>query len=192
MEKTMDRRQRKTREAIFSAFIELLAEKNVNKITVSDIIERADIGRATFYAHFETKDFLIKDMCDELFCHIFDNMNEHHSTHRHIFSCDACDSVFVHLLKHLEKNDNNILQLLSGCNNELFLSYFEQGLITLIKSQDDIYEHCTKMDIPQSFWTIHVASTFVEAIKWWINNKMELSVDEIATMFLRTINANQP
>ena len=38
----MDRRQRKTREAIFTAFTELLSKKDFNKITVGEIIERAD------------------------------------------------------------------------------------------------------------------------------------------------------
>ena len=48
----MDRRQRKSREAIFNAFICLLSKKHYNKITVGEIIEIADIGRATFYSHF--------------------------------------------------------------------------------------------------------------------------------------------
>ena len=110
----MDRRQRKTREAIFSAFTKLLSEKSFNHITVSDIIERADIGRATFYAHFETKDYLLKELCEELFCHIFDSSSESDHNHRHIFNCSAPDSVFTHLFEHLYKNDNQILELLSS------------------------------------------------------------------------------
>ena len=41
----MDRRQRKTREAIFRAFTELLADKDFARITVGEIIDRADIGK---------------------------------------------------------------------------------------------------------------------------------------------------
>ena len=52
----MDRRQQKTRGAIFVAFEELLRTKRAEQITVGEIIQRADVGRATFYAHFETKD----------------------------------------------------------------------------------------------------------------------------------------
>ena len=56
----MDRRQRKTREAIFRAFTELLTRESYARITIAEIIEAADVGRTTFYAHFETKDDLLR------------------------------------------------------------------------------------------------------------------------------------
>ncbi len=190
MEKVMDRRQRKSREAIFEAFISLLSEKNINKITVSDIIEKADVGRATFYAHFETKDYLIKELCEELFCHIFDSVNNNRN-HRHIFECDAPDSVFLHLFTHLQKNDNNIQRLLSCQNNELFLTYFKNGLLQLVTTQDDLYKYCTKANLPYDYWTNHITSTFVETVRWWINNNMKESPQEITNYFLKAINAQE-
>ncbi len=182
----MDRRQRKTREAIFSAFTQLLSEKSFNAITVSDIIEKADIGRATFYAHFETKDFLLKELCEELFCHIFDEMGDKHFEHRHIFSCNAPDSVFLHLFEHLQKNDNQILELLSSPNNELFLGYFKTGLRKLVENQLDTFK--TKSDLPQDYYINHIASTFVETVRWWIENKTELSAQQITEYFLSVLS----
>ena len=116
----MDRRQKKTREAIFSAFTQLLSEKNYNQISVQDIIDAADIGRTTFYAHFETKDFLLKDLCEELFGHIIDTAMGLPNGNCHYSLGIKADSVFLHLLRHLQANDNNILALLSSQNNEIF------------------------------------------------------------------------
>ena len=49
---TDERRVRKTKRAIRNAFAALLAEKDVNQITVKDIADRADINRKTFYNHY--------------------------------------------------------------------------------------------------------------------------------------------
>lgn len=179
----MDRRQKKTRESIFKAFIELLSKKDFSQITVGEIIERADVGRATFYAHFETKDFLLKELCEELFCHIFDAENNVQSKHRHIFDCHAPESVFLHLFQHLQKNDNNILELLSSQNNELFLQYFKYNLQRLIVSHLSLFEARKSDKLPDSFWVRHIASTFVETVRWWIDNGMKESPETMAEYF---------
>ena len=183
----MDRRQRKTREAIFHAFTELLSKKDFFHITVGEIIDRADVGRATFYSHFETKDFLLKELCEELFCHIFDAESSEQSKHKHIFDCNAPDSVFLHLFQHLQKNDNNILQLLSCQNNELFLQYFKYHLHRLITSHLALFEARKQPQLPHSFWVNHIVSTFVETIRWWTHNGMKQSPEEITEYFFMVV-----
>ena len=56
----MDRRVRKTREALYSAFAALVAERGYDRLSIQDIIDEADVGRTTFYAHFKTKDDLLR------------------------------------------------------------------------------------------------------------------------------------
>ena len=183
----MDRRQRKTREAIFHAFTQLLSQKDYNQITVGEIIAGADIGRATFYAHFETKDYLLKDFCQELFCHIFDTEQKDSHGHRHIFDCASSDPVFLHLLQHIKNNDNNILLLLSSQNNELFLKYFRINLEALIDSHMHLFESARGEQIPRDFWQNHIASTFIETIKWWIGNGLQETPQRISEYFFMLI-----
>lgn len=183
----MDRRQRKTREAIFNAFADLLSKKDFNRITVGEIIDRANIGRATFYAHFETKDFLLKEFCEELFCHIFDTESTSNTEHQHIFKCDGSESVFLHLFSHLHNNDNNILLLLSSQNNELFMKYFRNNLETLIQRHSDLFESPKRGNLPDSLWNEYIVSAFTATLKWWINNGMKESPKVITSYFLQTV-----
>ena len=131
----MDRRQKKTRDAIFSAFAELLSQKHYNQISVQEIIDAANVGRTTFYAHFETKDYLLKSLCEELFGHIIDTAMGLPHGHYHYSCGNKTDSVFLHLVRHLQENDRNILELLSSENNEIFMKYFKTNLRTLIVTQ---------------------------------------------------------
>ena len=181
----MDRRQRKTRELIFNAFTELLSEKEYEKITVGEIIQKADVGRATFYAHFETKDYLLKELCAELFCHIFDA--ENNTQHRHIFVCDAPDSVFLHLFMHLRRNDNNILRLFTSPCNDLFLRYFKENLKILAKTSLPLFEDKKPEKLPDDFWINHICSVFTETAKWWTDNGMKESPETITEYFLLAI-----
>ena len=183
----MDRRQKKTREAIFSAFSQLLAQKDFAHITVGEILERADVGRATFYAHFETKDFLLKAFCDELFCHIFDASTQKNEHHEHIFKCDGSDSAIVHLFRHLNNNDNNILALLSSQNSGLFLPYFRGGLSKLLDGEHELQKKQNKTAVPADFWRNHIVSVLVETVMWWVANGMRESPERIAEYYLQVV-----
>jgi len=179
----MDRRMRRSREAIFRAFDELLTKKKASSITVGEIIEKADIGRATFYAHFETKDQLLEQMCGELFCHLFDAAEGDGEQHRHIFSCDAPSSVYLHLFNHFQKNDNHILELLSCQNNDLFFQYFKENLQKMVIHELPAFENRKNPQLPDSFWINHISSTFVETVRWWIDNGMKESPETITQYF---------
>ncbi|MGW2649946.1 TetR/AcrR family transcriptional regulator [Streptomyces sp. NPDC001393] len=61
-----DRRVRRTRAALRTALVELVLEKGFHAITVEEIVERADVGRATFYAHYRDKEDLLVGIVQDL------------------------------------------------------------------------------------------------------------------------------
>lgn len=181
----MDRRQRKTRDAIFRAFIALLAQKHYSQITVEQIISAADVGRATFYAHFETKDYLLKDLCRELFDHVF--AAETGDAAGGLFACDASGSAFLHLFRHLQNNDNHIMELLSSRNNELFLDYFKTGLTELVKNERHLFAEKKPPELPESFWISHIVYTFTHTVLWWAENGLRETPETITGYFLLAV-----
>lgn len=163
----MDRRQQKTRTAIYRAFTTLLDRQNFHSITVQDIIDEANIGRSTFYAHFETKEELMKSLCRELFDHIIGTAMDKQDTHS-LYACtNASHSVVCHILQHLQENDNNILTLLSCESSPLFMSYFKSGMEELVRAQ--LLGDTTCAPVPKEFLINHIAGSFVEMVQWWLD-----------------------
>lgn len=71
-DKKIDRRIVKTKRAIRNSFAELLSEKDLNSITVSDVADKADINRKTFYNYYSGLYQVIDEIENELIC-LFDN-----------------------------------------------------------------------------------------------------------------------
>lgn len=111
-EKSEDRRTRKTKKAICEAFASLLAEKELHKITVREIIEKAEISRVTFYNHYldiyDLNDkfeenimldaaLLVLDLEDlpyeEFFSHLTDYVSENRTAFDMMFSANGTNKL---------------------------------------------------------------------------------------------------
>lgn len=179
----MDRRQQKTRKAIFDAFNALLEQKKYSAITVQEIIAQANIGRSTFYAHFETKDHLLKAMCTDIFEHVFSETLLTEKTHDFSEGNRGMEERLTHLLYHLKDNRTNIRGIFACESGELFMDYFKEYLRTLF----DQYMDCFDQNVPKDFVLNHLAGSFAEAVRWWMKNHMEPEPEIVAGYYIHLI-----
>lgn len=181
----MDRQQQKTRNAIFSAFNGLLSKKRYDKITVQEIIDKANVGRTTFYAHFSTKDDLLREMCTTLFNHVFSDVLEVEKTHDFSMSLDRTDTMITHMLYHLRDNKKNILGVMSCESGELFLQFFKQYLNSVLAKK---MMPVACLHLPEDFIINHISGSFINMVQWWIKGRMKQSPEDLAEYFKAVIN----
>lgn len=173
----MDRRQRKSRRAIYDAFESLMAERHYSQVTVAQIIERADIGRSTFYAHFETKDDLLNNMCAEMFDHIFEGVNDYCLTHQELQAADL-QGKLAHLLYHLRDSHSGVCGKLISEGEPIFTGYFQRQLGVLIESGAN-----TSSDVPSDLMNGMLVSAFNQAVAWWLAGGATEKPERVAAWF---------
>ena len=134
-------------------------------------------------SHFETKDALLKEMCTDIFDHIFSH--ELHSETSHDFSSSdhGLREKITHLLYHLKDNKGNVLGVLSGESSELFMRYFKEYLVTMFEQ----YPDSIRQDIPKEFALNHLVGSLAEDVRWWIGSKMEMPPEELAKCYLKLV-----
>ncbi len=182
----MDRRQKKTREAIFRAFMGLLKTEAYSRITVQEIIDSADIGRTTFYAHFETKADLLGSLCSDIFDHVFSEDPGKEKTHdfsgRH-----ETQARITHILYHLQEHMDYLPGLLSGESGEIFMGTFKDHLMELFS----FYAESSDGTIPREYVINHMVCDFAETVRWWTRNR-RYSPEEISSFFIETAPHKYP
>ena len=175
----MDRRQQKTRQAIFQALNRLLETKRYEAITVQEIIDTANVGRSTFYAHFETKDELLRTMCTELFHHVFTQTLPREAENATVSTATQLEWKLGHVLYHLRENPWNIQGILRGESSELFLSFFKRYVTDLFARYLDAFP----ADVPEDFLLHHLVGSFAETVKWWIARDMRPEPEVVAAYY---------
>ena len=175
----MDRRMRKTKAAIYAAFSELLAKKKYSQITVEQIISLADIGRSTFYSHFDTKDELLKSICLDMF--------QGMALSAHSINIEDPHSIVTELLCHIKDNKKAIKGVITSESGNLFISYFKayfnQRIEKLLDRLDKSYA-----TVPKAFLTNHISGSFIEMVEWWVEGDMKQTPEELTEYYLSVIS----
>lgn len=214
----MDRRQQKTREALFSALHRLLTKRGIFKITVQDLLDEANVGRSTFYAHFETKEEMLREFSRQIFSHVFADSMPVDGLYDHTWFSQEPGKGIANVLYALRDNKERITEILT-CSCEqggMFLQLFQQYIRELMAAaleesrrreraggepdpapfrHGDQAGACPDAApaVPDEFLVYHVAGSFVNMIQWWIQkNKMAHSPEEMAGYFEQVVGPLVP
>ena len=169
---TQDRRITKTRKAIYAAFLQLLNQKNFETITVQEIIDLADVGRSTFYSHYESKELLLDELCRYLFHHLFEreeNIN--------------IEAYLTHIFLHFKKNQDHVTSLLFS-KNDYFLRQLQKELEHHVYPMVAEDLQVSYPNISSSFLKHFVVTNFIETLTWWLKKGKSYKEDQVVRFYL--------
>jgi AcrR family transcriptional regulator len=176
-----DRRVQRTHKALRDAFDSLIREKSYDSIAVKEILDRANVGRSTFYTHYRDKDEL-------LVSGIHDMINPARTTvpasssarHERIVSFSL--PIFEHLYRHRRVGGDRM-----GTRGRAILhEHLRRVLAELIA--DDLRKDLSSRrkaagKIPSDLLVQYVASTFILVLNWWVETRSRLSATEVNDLF---------
>jgi AcrR family transcriptional regulator len=154
--------------------VELIKEKDYNGITVSDIIERANVGRSTFYAHYRDKDDLFVGELDrviELLSHRIPDQKE-----MPFFPS-------LGLFHHVGEEYELYKSLLWGPGIDLLIKHLQKSLTKRI--EQGLQESRKEFNVPIPILANFIGGSFLTLLQWWLENKMIYPPEEMNEIFKR-------
>ena len=179
---TNDRRVLRTRRSLHEALMELVLEKRYDKITVQDIIDRADVGRSTFYAHFLDKDdLLVQGMAifsDHLEAHL-ETSGHHESEPGHVLHS-------LTFFRHAYMHHDLYRAMQEGGGADVIMEAARRHLSADIENHlAALFPEGTDVKIPTPVITNFLAGAMLSVLLWWLNEDRPYSPEEIDIMFQR-------
>lgn len=77
-----DRRSIRSSEMIYEGLVKLMDEKSFDRITVTDLVNEAKVGRTTFYRHFDEIEDVLWLRCDQVVNGLTDYLHAYHHKHQ--------------------------------------------------------------------------------------------------------------
>jgi AcrR family transcriptional regulator len=180
-QKKTDARVQRTRERLGYALIELIVEKPINDVTVQDVLDRARVGRSTFYLHFRDKDDLLMsqlevflEMMSTLLCLRRERSNR----------VVPVAEMFAHI-----GNQNKLYRVLSDSGHlkeffDLAEGYFARGI------ERRLVESGRLPKVPQRELAARASAlsgSLLSLLRWWLDRGEKESPEAMDEMFHRMV-----
>ncbi len=172
-----NRRVEKTKEALFQALSTLLEQKRYSAISIQEIIDVADVGRTTFYAHFYSKDELLK-ACVEKHTDSLRHPGGHNAQNVAHDTESLQGMPIRRLFEHIQENITRIRGVIADPASADILfrkmkMYWTDHLLHSKTFSNPL------PGVPMELVVNHLVHTLTECVRWWIQNGLKQSPQEM-------------
>lgn len=175
-----DRQIQRTQQFLLNALIELILEKGYEKITVQDIIDRANVGRTTFYSHFQDKEDLLLSGFEKL-GDVFENFRSESSPEKSVWDFSLA------LFRHAEEQRQAFKALFGKQAGTVMLSHFQQAMIAYLKEGFQATFRKKKQPIPLDVFVQYLFSAFLGLLTWQLDNDSPYSAEQMNDFYRQLV-----
>jgi AcrR family transcriptional regulator len=169
-----DRRSQRTRQLISEAFVELLLEKGYEAMSIRDVIERANVGRSTFYSHFKDKEELFVSQLDRLLEALSRHLPREHVEQNPFFPS-------LGLFQHIQEQQKLFRALSWTSGVDILTKHLQKSMSE--KIEEKLKSRGRTYEVPTPVMANFLAGSFLTQVKWWLDNKMVYSPEEMDAMY---------
>lgn len=173
--KNQDRRIKYTKSVLKETLITLLKTKPINKITIKELCEKADINRSTFYTHYQDQYDLLKTIEKEFFLEIKNHLKKFQSHNNK----SELITILEHILIYIKENQE-LSKILLGDPNFSVL----QKKIMLLIQEPTIKEWYQE---ESEYLLIFAITGSIGIIQEWLKNNMQETPKEIAEIITNSV-----
>lgn len=171
-----DRRSNRTRKLLGDALVELMLEKRFEAITVQDILDRANVGRSTFYAHYTDKEQLLLSEIEHVI-HELQGFTAESGGNNHGLLPS------LELFRHV-KEQRRLMQALVWGRGALFTQDFQAQASRIIEANiRSMIANEIAPIVPLAVVANFIASTFLMLLRWWFDEDMKQTPEQMDAMF---------
>jgi AcrR family transcriptional regulator len=178
-----DRRVERTREQLQRALMDLIAERGYDLITIQDIVDRANLGRTTFYLHYNSKDELFMS-CHEAIISKFQLGLLHPLTRDELLSLQIPPQM-TFAYRHLEEGRALLYPIFQGKDSQLILRQIRDRSAREIEANLRAIFVEADSSIPFEMLANYLVGAQIAMMQWWLEKRRPYSAESLAQMFHR-------